>query len=208
MVGVKSAEACHPDRALTAIFAGDGVKQARSPGRARYKPSNHCAGNVGLPPLNLYARVRFFAQFCTRDRGCSAHPAFPAPSDFMARNFWANLGRIESREREVMSEKVIEHGRATPAIVIARLDRATQYSRGGHVQPRSRGVLDPPHARGMTICGWVRPCAVRLPSRRLLRRIEAGIDAALEACERFQLFGNLNPLASSLRTQGPITPVV
>ena len=22
----------------------------------------------------------FFAQFCTRDRGCSAHPAFPAPS--------------------------------------------------------------------------------------------------------------------------------
>ena len=31
-------------------------------------------------PLNLYARVRFFAQFCTRDRGCSAHPVFPAPS--------------------------------------------------------------------------------------------------------------------------------
>src|ERR1700730_13758374 len=22
----------------------------------------------------------FFARFCTRDRGCSAHPAFPAPS--------------------------------------------------------------------------------------------------------------------------------
>jgi hypothetical protein len=34
-----------------------------------------------MPPLNLYARVRFFAQFCTRDRGCSVHPAFPAPSD-------------------------------------------------------------------------------------------------------------------------------
>ena len=27
-----------------------------------------------------------FVQSCTRDRGCSAHPAFPAPSDFMARN--------------------------------------------------------------------------------------------------------------------------
>jgi hypothetical protein len=39
-----------------------------------------CAGNAGLPPLNLYARVRFFVHFCTRDRGCSAHPAFPAPS--------------------------------------------------------------------------------------------------------------------------------
>jgi hypothetical protein len=33
-----------------------------------------------VPPLNLYARVRFLYPFCTRDRGCSAHPAFPAPS--------------------------------------------------------------------------------------------------------------------------------
>jgi hypothetical protein len=34
-----------------------------------------------MPPLNLYARVRYLYPFCTRDRGCSAHPAFPAPSD-------------------------------------------------------------------------------------------------------------------------------
>ena len=34
-----------------------------------------------MPPLNLYARVRFFVQFCTRDRGCSVHPVFPVPSD-------------------------------------------------------------------------------------------------------------------------------
>jgi hypothetical protein len=32
MVGVKSAEACHPNRALTAIFAGDGGKKARYSG--------------------------------------------------------------------------------------------------------------------------------------------------------------------------------
>ena len=30
--------------------------------------------------LYLYARVRFLSAFCTRDRGCSKHPAFPAPS--------------------------------------------------------------------------------------------------------------------------------
>src|SRR5260370_34499747 len=29
----------------------------------------------------------FFAQFCTRDRGCSVHPAFPAPSSFGAKLF-------------------------------------------------------------------------------------------------------------------------
>src|SRR5229473_6845249 len=90
------------------------ARKPDTPGRARYKPSNHCAGNVGCPPLNLYARVRFLFPFCTRDRGCSAHPAFPAPSDFKARNVWANLGRIESRERGVMFAKVIERGRATP----------------------------------------------------------------------------------------------
>jgi hypothetical protein len=31
-----------------------------------------------------------------------------------------------------------------PPSVIARLDRATQYSRDGRVQPKSRGVLDRP----------------------------------------------------------------
>ncbi len=38
-------------------------------------------------PLNLYARVRVF--MCanrTRDRGCSMHPVFPAPSDFVRAN--------------------------------------------------------------------------------------------------------------------------
>src|ERR1700735_3854196 len=30
-----------------------------SPGRARYRPSNHCAGKAGVFPLNLYAHVRF-----------------------------------------------------------------------------------------------------------------------------------------------------
>ncbi len=64
-----------------AHHADDGGKKARSPGRARNKPSDHCAGNAGLSRLNLYARVRFlFSAKGTRDRGCSQHPAFPAPS--------------------------------------------------------------------------------------------------------------------------------
>jgi hypothetical protein len=70
-----------PDR-VSAILqsAGDGGKRNSSPGRARYKPSNHCAGNAGLLRLYLYARVRSLCAICTRDRGCSKHPAFPAPS--------------------------------------------------------------------------------------------------------------------------------
>ncbi len=41
--------------------------------------------------------------FCTRDRGCSAHPAFPAPSLFEGeRN--ANLGQDMPRDRECVPE--------------------------------------------------------------------------------------------------------
>ena len=42
----------------------------------------------------------------------------------------------------------------TPTAVIARLDRAIQYSEATVIEPRGRSVLDTPHARGMTAhCG-------------------------------------------------------
>src|SRR5258705_13392295 len=58
---------------------------------------------------------------CTRDRGCSVHPAFPAPSVFEGK-VHANLGRIMPRDRRCM-------------VVIVRLvrncalGRTIQYSR-------------------------------------------------------------------------------
>jgi hypothetical protein len=81
VAGVKLAEA---DRiqpgSLGRQSGSDGGKRNSSPGRARHKPSNHCAGKAGCSPLDLYARVRTSLCHCTRDRGCSAHPVFPAPS--------------------------------------------------------------------------------------------------------------------------------
>ena len=43
----------------------------------------------------------------------------------------------------------------TNTVVIARLDRATQYSRDSRVQPRSRGVLDRPVKPGDDRIGWL-----------------------------------------------------
>jgi len=40
--------------------------------------------------------------------------------------------------------------------VIARLGRAIQYSRDASGRPRSRGVLDSPPSRGMTVVGEAR----------------------------------------------------
>ena len=61
----------------------DGGKKARSPGRARYKPVETTAqGKSGCLRWTCMLVCVFFVQSCTRDRGCSAHPAFPAPSLF------------------------------------------------------------------------------------------------------------------------------
>ena len=57
-----------------------------------------------LPP-NLYARVRISTTPCTRDRGCGAHPVFPAPSQFLEGKRNANLGQNLPRDREGASAR-------------------------------------------------------------------------------------------------------
>jgi hypothetical protein len=88
VAGVKLpvANVIQPDR-FSHQAGSDGGKTNSSPGRARHKPSNHCAGNAGVLRLYLYARVRSLCNICTRDRGCSKHPAFPAPSRLRERKF-------------------------------------------------------------------------------------------------------------------------
>src|SRR5205807_3869098 len=51
---------------------------------------------------------------CTRDRGCSAHPVFPAPS------LGESFGQASGASRREIANAC--------SVVIARLDRATQYS--------------------------------------------------------------------------------
>ena len=63
----RTAKACGRDVAVLASSSSGGKlpgerrrQKSRSPARARYKPSTHCAGKAGMLPLNLYARVRHF----------------------------------------------------------------------------------------------------------------------------------------------------
>jgi hypothetical protein len=61
-----------------------GAREARgnsAPGRARHKPSSHCAGKAGRFRLHLYTAVQFYCAICAqRTAGASRHPVFPAPS--------------------------------------------------------------------------------------------------------------------------------
>jgi len=80
------------------------ARKPDTPGRARYKPSNHCAGNVGLPPLNLYARVRISScTLHTRPRVQRASGIPCALSFREGQNLLANLGQIVPRERRCIS---------------------------------------------------------------------------------------------------------
>jgi len=92
----RTAKSCGPDAPMLAsssrsrvgptglrqdISAGDGGKQARSPGRARRKPLKPLrAGMSGDSGVLVVTRVRSTNTKCTRGRGCNGHPAFPTPS--------------------------------------------------------------------------------------------------------------------------------
>ena len=65
-------------------------------GRKPLKPLRREGRTASAEPVCSCA---FCFAYCTRDRGCSAHPVFPAPSDFRAK-FPAQLGRTAPRDRE------------------------------------------------------------------------------------------------------------
>jgi hypothetical protein len=61
----------------------------------------------------LDARVRTLCARCTRDRGCSAHPAFPAPSDLeRAENFLQTSGATR-REKAKLYQPSLRGALAT-----------------------------------------------------------------------------------------------
>src|SRR6185295_8342923 len=80
VAGVKLpvATSIQPDR-LSHQAGSDGGKTNSSPGRARHKPSTHCAGNAGVLRLYLYARVRISLHHAHETAGaaCTRHSLLP-----------------------------------------------------------------------------------------------------------------------------------
>ena len=59
---------------------------------------------------------------CARDLGCSAHPAFPAPSDFLGANDYQRLGRNARRDREVASSVIASEAKQSISQHKERMD--------------------------------------------------------------------------------------
>jgi len=90
--------------------------------------------------------------------------------------------------------------RATLPAVIARLDRAIQYSEASVIESRSCGVLDTPHARGMTTVCEARlvrrsSTSERAPDDRLRER-DPGPICGRPPCHKSFLHGLIGSLAS------------
>src|SRR6185295_2475932 len=83
-----------------------------------------------LPP-NLYARVHISTIPCTRDRGCGAHPVFPAPSISMRANEMQSSGKTC---REIAKSY---------SVVIVREGGRSSIPETSMIKPIGRGVLDP-----------------------------------------------------------------
>src|SRR6266516_3173682 len=84
----------------------------------------------------------FVCAFGTRDRGCSVHPVFPAPSDFWATNEDANLGRITSRECETVSTVIASEAKQSMRRRKERMDCFASLA----MTWRGRSALNTPHA--------------------------------------------------------------
>ena len=114
------------------------AKGSTSPGRARYKPSNHCAGNAGLLRLYLYARVRISLHLAHETAGASRRPAFPAPSGFRRDKVHANLGRGALRDGEGVSTSLRgAKRRSNPCSPRMRKDGLLRFARNDDLSIRN-----------------------------------------------------------------------
>ncbi len=78
------------------VLRGDGDNKVRSPGRARSKPSNHCAGKAGYFRLSLWFLPRAF--FTHGGHGYQSIPGLPCALSIARVFASARLGRHRRRE--------------------------------------------------------------------------------------------------------------
>ena len=84
----RTAKSCGPDAAVLAsscadrFLRDDGGKRAVHRGEHEVSRKATAQGRPGCSACTCMLVCAFSVRNCTRDRGCSAHPVFPAPSVF------------------------------------------------------------------------------------------------------------------------------
>ena len=88
----------------------------------------------------LYARVHFFCATAPRDRGCSAHPVFPAPSDWREESLRQTSGAM----RREIAKLYQRRGLRMKAAALFRLHRRLHQERRHAAGTVAHGHLPSP----------------------------------------------------------------
>src|SRR6185312_14643979 len=121
---MRTAKSCGPDVAVLALspreaklLGGDGGKRAVRRGEHEVSRKATAQGRPGCSACTCMLVCASSVRNCTRDRGCSAHPVFPAPSDWRGPTKMQTSG---ASRREIAN---------THSVVIPA-QAGIQYSRG------------------------------------------------------------------------------
>src|SRR5258708_38559847 len=124
MAPKRTAKSCRSDAPMLASSLREGAQATVSnkPGHrgerevSRKTIARGMPGNSGVTVVTTLVCLFFYTRGC----GCIGHPAFPAPSVILGREwFLQNLGRIAPRDRECTSES----GMGTGMVWVCRVDR-------------------------------------------------------------------------------------
>jgi hypothetical protein len=148
---MRTAKSCGPDAPMAGVkfsgssrFLGATVTNKLWSRRGEHgisrKPSRREGRIASAEPVCSCAFL--FVHVCTRDRGCSAHPVFPAPSlegraapSLLRANEFVKLGQTMSREGRIMSEASSMHDLSCPGSSRAS---TSYFERGKDVDSRDK----------------------------------------------------------------------
>jgi hypothetical protein len=117
----RTAKSCGPDVAVLALspreaklLGGDGGKKAVHRGEHEVSCKATAQGRPGCSACTCMLVCAFLVRNCTRDRGCSVHPVFPAPSILWEGQRTMQNSGERCREKERPYQFVIAIGRTVP----------------------------------------------------------------------------------------------
>ena len=142
----RTAKSCGPDAAVLALspreaklLGGDGGKKAVHRGELEVSRKAIAQGRPECFRRTCMLVCASSVRNCTRDRGCGAHPVFPASSDKEGGKFFSKPRTDDvarSRTHTQLSSPGLTGRPSIPETPV--------------IEPIGRSVLDPPHARRMT----------------------------------------------------------
>ena len=142
----RTAKSCGPDAAVLASVAwgsrflgDDEVKRAVLRGEHETSRNAIAQGMPECSGCSCMLVCALFAHNCTRDRGCSKHRHSLRPL----------LQRTEGFQSKTRADSVARSRSHIPLSSPAKAGDPV-FQRASDIEPRSRGVLDPPLSRGMT----------------------------------------------------------